>query len=135
MLKKITAPLSLLEEYNELFAGDPTWVTEAIGGLNNNRSTLVTKTSFRFLNTLNNLGPAPKPNLTVLWSDQLPESFKKFSTKVSMATGAIQYENDDIMRPIYREDYSIVCCVSLMETDKKANTLVQDATYIKFYQY
>ena len=106
-------------EYNELFGGDPMWITEAVGGMGEDGRTLVTKSSFRVLNTLHTLGSSPEPNLTVLWSNSLPENFKKFCAKVSKDTDSIQYENDDIMRPIYGDDYAIACCVSAMKVGKQ----------------
>ena len=122
-------------EYNELFAGDPTWVTESIGGMLDDEKSLVTKTAFRMLNSLNNIGESAEPNLTVLWSTKIPENFKKFASKMSIKTHTLQFENDDLMRPIYGNDYAISCCVSALKLGYQTQFFGARINFVKVLLY
>lgn len=122
-------------EYNELFAGDPTWVTESIGGMKDDEESFVTKTSFRILNTLNNIGESAEPNLTILWSKKLPENFKQFATSMSIKTHTLQFENDDLMRPMYGNDYAISCCVSAMSLGHQTQFFGARINFVKVLLY
>ncbi|MBE6138963.1 MAG: formate C-acetyltransferase [Firmicutes bacterium] len=122
-------------EYNELFAGDPTWVTESIGGMLDDEKSLVTKTAYRMLNSLNNIGESAEPNLTVLWSKKLPENFKKFASKMSIKTHTLQFENDDIMRPLYGNDYAISCCVSALKLGYQTQFFGARINFVKVLLY
>jgi len=122
-------------EYNELFAGDPTWVTESIGGMMDDDKSFVTKTAFRMLNSLNNIGESAEPNLTVLWSNKLPINFKKFASKMSIKTHTLQFENDDIMRPLYGNDYAISCCVSALSLGRQTQFFGARINFVKVLLY
>lgn len=122
-------------EYNELFAGDPTWVTESIGGMMDDTHSYITKTAYRMLNSLNNIGESAEPNLTVLWSNKLPDNFKKFASKMSIKTHTLQFENDDIMRPLYGNDYAISCCVSALSLGKQTQLFGARINFVKVLLY
>jgi len=122
-------------EYNELFAGDPTWVTESIGGMMDDEKSFVTKSAYRMLNSLNNIGESAEPNLTVLWSNKLPENFKKFASKMSIKTHTLQFENDDLMRPLYGNDYAISCCVSALSLGRQTQFFGARINFVKVLLY
>ena len=135
VLKCRMVKFARIHSYNELFSGDPVWATLSVAGISSDGQHMVTKTDFRFLHTLENMGPSPEPNLTVLYTRHLPHAFKKYAAKISINTSSIQYENDSVMRPVWGDDYSICCCVSATRPGKVRKFFGERAILSKFLLY